>query len=180
MTMFTSRITVVFASLFLMVVSCESILNNSNKKQQIEIQIKEDKKEANLLVNTTQNNLNTISLCEIIEKSQSDTVIKETVQIIRKSQEQMFADFQEVASENLVSVASRSNIVLSKGIDSLVHNGNPNIVLSKIDRNMNLQIQVLDTLIEQGNRDLQILAKAYKKVVAQDDLYLDQVIEQLK
>lgn len=180
MVQLTKRIAVVLIGLVLVVVSCENILKNKDKKQQIENQIKEDKKEAKLLVSTTQNSLNTISLCEMIEQSQGDLKIKETIQVIKKSQEQMLADFQEAATQNLVSVASRSNIIAGKSDNSLVNDNAMTTVLNQIDQNIDSQIQVLDTLINKGNKDLQRLAKAYKKVVVKDDKTLEQAIESLK
>lgn len=180
MIQFTKKIAVILTGLVLIVVSCDHILKNKSEKQQVEEQIKEDKKEATLLVSTTQNTLNTISLCEMIEKSQSDEQIKETIKIIRKSQEQLLADFQQAATQNLVSVASRSNIAIDKKRDSLISNNTVAAVLNQIDQNIDSQIQVLDTLIDKGNKDLKRLAKAYKKVVVQDDVALEYALESLK
>ncbi len=174
----------IIITLFLMAVfvfSCKQIINSQDEKLLINERIQNDKLEATLLVKAVQQNLNTIALCDAVEKLEEDQEIKNIAASIKQEQQKIFKSLQHLASENMISVASeptyQPDVLKYFNDESIVTTD----ILGNIKNKLETQISVLDTLREQTDEDnIEIAATEYIKTLKENKELTQFTLESLK
>ncbi|MFC4635427.1 hypothetical protein ACFO3O_16070 [Dokdonia ponticola] len=168
-------------SLLLMVILVFSCNQIKEEKSTVKEKIQNDKLEAVLIVKAAQQNLNTIALCDAVEKLEENQQIKNVATSIKQEQQKIFESLQYLASENMISVASEPTYQP----DVLKYFKEENIVttdiLGNIKDKLETQILVLDTLRKQTDENnIEIAAKQYIKTLKENKELTQITLESLK
>lgn len=167
----------IWLSILLFCYACKKESKDTGREPEVLRQIEEDKEEAKLLVQATQNSLNTIALCKLIEKEASPLALAAAQ--IKREQETFFDDFQKVASKNLVSISSTPSVVVQQSIIATTPDLQAEKIFNAINNNLEEQVQALDTLIETGDWDTKNLAKAHIQSIKNKNNIVEQLLEGL-
>lgn len=167
--------------LFLMIILFFSCKQEDEQKLIVNEKIQNDKLEATLLVNVVQQNLNTIALCDAVGKQEEDQKIKNIANSIKEKQLKMFESMQHLASENMISVASKPTYQP----DVLKYFNDESVITLDILRNimnkLDAQILVLDTLREQTDEDaIEIATREYIKTLKENKELTQFTLESLE
>ncbi|WP_430409348.1 hypothetical protein [Kordia sp.] len=144
--------------------SCEYLVESSKgdatrateSNQVISLQ----KDEAKLLVEASKYNLDVIELCNIIEEEKVDEDVKDLVEEIKNEQLAVLEKYNEVASENVISIPRYSNLKqeeISKLNDSVSLEIHLKLLSSKIQNQKELLDKLSDTT---NNRSFKSLAES--------------------
>ncbi|WP_299676055.1 hypothetical protein [uncultured Dokdonia sp.] len=163
------------------VISCKKIINSKEGSKVVNEKILNDKLEATLLVKAAQNNLNTIALCNAVEKIEEDQEIKSVAIAIKEEQQKIFDGIQNLASENMISVASKPTYQA----DVLKYFKNENIVtvdiLDNIKDKLETQIEVLDTLrLKTDDNAIELAVEEYLEVLKENKAITQNTLESLE
>ena len=162
----------------ILVFSCNQI---KEEKSTVKEKIQNDKLEAVLIVKAAQQNLNTIALCDAVEKLEENQQIKNVATSIKQEQQKIFESLQYLASENMISVASEPTYQP----DVLKYFKEENIVttdiLGNIKDKLETQILELDTLRKQTDENnIEIAANQYIKTLKENRELTQITLESLK
>lgn len=165
--------------ILLLLFACKELKENTNISAKEAVAI--DKMEAELLVDVTQKNLNTIAFCTLADTIADGAMLKQTLDTVRLEQEQIFNHLQNLAEDNLISVASRptrfTKGISAKEIDSL----DSLSVVKKLITQLKQQQVVLNRLGEKTDDEQirEIALKTNQKVEGNIQLSL-QTLESLE
>ena len=119
--------------------------------------------EANLLLKATRKNLKTIALCTAIENNSKDAEVIEAVRIIKNEQKEILESLQKIAKENMISVP---NLVRKASYTTKLNtdkNKLANKFIAQVQNNLDVQKEVLDSLIK-GSNNQKILLVAEENI----------------
>ncbi len=135
--------------------SCEYIIKKDRHSTKKTASVRNDKLKAKLLVRATQQNLNTIALCRILENVNTDPKTKNAIHTIIDKQVEMYENLQSIAKENLVLVAISPKI---QPVDTEVlknEEAAKDDFLLEIQQNLDIQKDILDSLTTtSSNKDI--------------------------
>tara|TARA_R110000868_G_scaffold37619_4_gene132849 strand:- start:2997 stop:3590 length:594 start_codon:yes stop_codon:yes gene_type:complete len=156
-----------FTSLSL--ISCNYIFEN--KKEKIEktktttTRINTNKKEANLLVEASKNNIDILELCETIKDFEPQNNIKSLAENLEKTHFEILKNYNDLATEKLISIPNYTNFNNDIEMTALDNETFTETTLKLIKNKIINQIKLLDTLSETTN-DVEF------KVLALKDNYI--------
>tara|TARA_R110002049_G_scaffold309311_1_gene521170 strand:- start:22496 stop:23056 length:561 start_codon:yes stop_codon:yes gene_type:complete len=142
-----------FASFMLVcLMSCNFALKNKNVNSNVtnDETMSNHKQEAKLLVKASQNNLDVIKLCQLLEDSEPEQSIGILAKDIENRHFEILKDYKEVAQENLISIPNYASFESKTKNTAEAHN-NIEKRLSTIDKKMNNQIDLMNKLAETSN-----------------------------
>lgn len=176
----TIKITGLLVFMILINFSCNEN-KEVEKKWTATEKIQNDKLEADLLVEAAQHNLNTIALCDAVVKVEESQKIKDVAVNIKKQQQIILNKIQNLAEENLVSVASKATYQPTV----LKYYKNEKIattdILGTIKNKLETQIEVLDTLRRNTDDDqIQFIAQEYIVVLKVNKELTQHTLESLE
>lgn len=138
-------------------ISCDYIIKSDKEKIESRESIANDKLEADLLVMATQQNLNTIALCEAIEKTNADDTLKNVANKIKQEQIAIYKSLQSIATENMILVANTPK-TMSKNLLFIEDNRwDTNAFVCQIQENLDVQKEVLDSLVKESDNPIMLL-----------------------
>jgi hypothetical protein len=142
--------------------------------------IQQYKREADLMASVTQENLNTIALCSIVNSLDTDSVIREETKLIQKKQVKILTEYNKLARENMISVSHQPNFNTS---DSTIVSESylTDDFYTKIKEGLLIQLQLLDSLKNESiNKEIIKTAKKNIKVIQSNIKITTQTLETLK
>lgn len=140
-------------------VSCDLIIVKKEEKDVLRESIINDKIEASLLSKATQKNLNIIELCNQVEDTNLNSEIITVAKKIKKEQLEILENLQNIAKENMILVANSTKIKPLKNDLSREENIKK-ILIHQIKENLDIQKEVLDSLLEKSNnKDITLVAE---------------------
>tara|TARA_R110002050_G_scaffold30963_5_gene79281 strand:- start:2997 stop:3590 length:594 start_codon:yes stop_codon:yes gene_type:complete len=150
-----------FTSLSL--ISCNYIFEN--KKEKIEktktttTRINTNKKEANLLVEASKNNIDILELCETIKDFEPQNNIKSLAENLEKTHFEILKNYNDLATEKLISIPNYTNFNNDIEMTALDNETFTETTLKLIKNKIINQIKLLDTLSETTNNvEFKVLA----------------------
>lgn len=143
--------------------SCNFILKEDNSNSINTAAVQQNKLEANLLLKATRKNLKTIALCTAIENNSKDAEVIEAVRIIKNEQKEILESLQKIAKENMISVPNlvrKASYTTNLNTDK---NKLANKFIAQVQNNLDVQKEVLDSLIK-GSNNQKILLVAEENI----------------
>lgn len=153
--------------------SCDMFIKNSETEKielsMIKNSISIDKSEAKLLVMASQDNLDVIELCKIIEEEKADDKVKHLVEEIKEEQLQIFETYNKIALDNVISIPNHSYIKQEEDRE-LLKEGHLKTHLQLLRNKINHQIKLLEKLSgTTNNSEFKALAQ-YTNITLKDNL----------
>ena len=129
--------------------SCDLLIRSNEgdkaKVSLIEKSVSMDKNEAKLLVKASQDNLDVIELCKIIEEEKVDDKVKNLVEEIKHEQLQILEKYNTIALNNVISIPQHSDI--QQEVDAtLKKKEHIKVHLKLLSNKINNQIELLQRL----------------------------------
>lgn len=134
-----------------LITSCDYIIKKEKENIENKQSIANDKLEADLLLIATQQNLNTIALCEAIEKTNADDTLKNVASKIKQEQIKIYNSLQFIANENMILVANTPRPVSQNILFIDNNNLNADDFSNQIQKNLDVQKEVLDSLVKESD-----------------------------
>lgn len=175
----TIKTTVSFL-MILIIISCKETITAEQKLINIE-KVQNDKLEADLFIEATQHNLNTIALCDAIAETEKNQEVKDIAINIKVSQQKILNKLQNLAEENMISVASKPTYQLNV----LKYLKNEEVVttdiLETIKNKLETQIEVLDTLRRNTDDDqIEFATQGYIEIIKVNKELTQHTLESLE
>ena len=134
--------------------SCDIFIKNNEaekaKASKIDKNISMDKSEAKLLVMASQDNLDLIEFCEILEEKKADDIVKDLVIEIKEEQILILDKYHKIALDNVISIPNYSDLKLEEK-KVLIKTDNVEDHLKLLSIKINNQIELLEKLSDTTN-----------------------------
>ena len=171
------KITTIFLLVFLTFGSCESRVQRKSKNFK-ELVIN-DQIEADLLLMATQENLNTIALCDAIRQANVEPEVLLAAQTIRKEQEMIYQDLKAVARENMILVATRARRLPAYTLDEEIYADST--ALEQLQKNLDVQKEMMDSLMSESNKRemLKVAQQSIKRIQSNIEI-TEETLESLR
>ena len=124
---------------FLVFISCNFVLNNSDELTTKNDIVNTFKDEAKFLVKASKQNLDIIKLSKIIRKETNNKTIDQLTVKLEKSHLEILKAYNEIAEEKMISIPNYSNLKLNNN-DDIKENipSHLNLIVSKINEQIEL------------------------------------------
>lgn len=124
---------------FLVFISCNFVLNNSDELTTKNDIVNTFKDEAKFLVKASKQNLDIIKLSKIIRKETNNKTIDQLTVKLEKSHLEILKAYNEIAEEKMISIPNYSNLKLNND-DDIKENipSHLNLIVSKINEQIEL------------------------------------------
>ena len=172
------RVSALFVFLLLLF-ACDKTKNNTDSTTKEAIAI--DKMEAQLLVDVTQKNLNTIAFCAVVDTITKEPILQQTLDTVKLDQKEIFDQLQNVAQDNLISIASRPTRYIQGTTSEEINTDDSFTLLNLLIAQLKQQHTVLKKLKEKtDNQSIRAIATITNKKLKENIQLSLQTLERLE